>query len=51
MYDIKKLLHMVAEGSVSPEEAALKLKISPYEELGFAMPDHHRNGILHSFRR
>ncbi len=39
---IKKLLKDVAEGRVSPETAELKLKIEPFEELGFAKPDYHR---------
>lgn len=40
--EVKELLTSVAEGKVSPEEAALQLKIKPFEELGFAKVDHHR---------
>lgn len=40
--EIKKLFADVAEGKISPEEATLKLKIEPFEELGFAKVDHHR---------
>ncbi|MDO4301005.1 MAG: nickel pincer cofactor biosynthesis protein LarB [Clostridia bacterium] len=40
--EIKKLFSDVAKGKISPEEATLKLKIEPFEELGFAKVDHHR---------
>ncbi len=40
--EIKKLFADVAIGKISPEEATLKLKIEPFEELGFAKVDHHR---------
>ncbi|MDE6312342.1 MAG: nickel pincer cofactor biosynthesis protein LarB [Lachnospiraceae bacterium] len=39
---VSELLQKVAEGSVSPEEAALQLKVEPFEDLGFAKLDHHR---------
>lgn len=39
---ILKLLEQVKEGSVSPEEAVLQLKMSPFEDLGYAKIDHHR---------
>jgi NCAIR mutase (PurE)-related protein len=39
---LKKLLEDVAEGSVSPESATESLKNLPYEDLGFAKVDHHR---------
>lgn len=42
MSEIKKLLKLVAEGKLSPEEAELKLKKQPFEDLGFAKPDYHR---------
>jgi len=40
--NIKKLLQSVADGTISPNEAELKLKISPFEDMGFAKPDLHR---------
>lgn len=36
------LLQKVKEGTLSPEEAVLKLKMSPYEDLGYAKIDLHR---------
>jgi len=36
------LLQQVRNGEISPEEAAKKLKIEPFEELGYAKVDHHR---------
>ncbi len=40
--EMRELLRQVAEGSLSVEEAMLKLKLAPYEELGFAKVDRHR---------
>ncbi|MGM9662112.1 MAG: nickel pincer cofactor biosynthesis protein LarB [Oscillospiraceae bacterium] len=40
--DMKELLGQVAEGSLSVEEAALRLRQAPFEDLGFAKVDHHR---------
>lgn len=37
-----QLLHEVQDGSMPPEQALLKLKLSPFEELGYANIDHHR---------
>ena len=37
-----KILGDVAAGTVSPEQAAAALRAQPFDELGFAMPDHHR---------
>lgn len=37
-----ELLKQVAEGSMSPENAALQLKEEPFQELGYANIDHHR---------
>lgn len=37
-----ELLRQVQEGTVSPEQAVLKLKVSPFEDLGYAKIDHHR---------
>ncbi len=39
---IKELLKNVAEGNVSVDDALLKLKEEPFEDLGFAKPDFHR---------
>ena len=40
--ELGELLQAVATGSVSPEEAALKLRTQPFTDLGFAKVDHHR---------
>ncbi len=40
--NVKKLLQAVADGSVSVEDAELKLKAKPFEDMGFAKPDFHR---------
>ncbi len=43
-----ELLRRVQEGTVSPEQAVLELKVSPFEDLGYAKVDHHlaiRQGI------
>jgi hypothetical protein len=41
--ELNKLLRQVADGSVSPEDAALKLKIEPIREVGeYAKVDMHR---------
>ncbi len=40
--DLTELLQKVADGQTSVDEAVLKLKEAPYEDLGFAMPDFHR---------
>ena len=37
-----ELLERVREGTVSPEQAALQLKVAPFEDLGYAKIDHHR---------
>ncbi len=37
-----ELLKQVADGSKSPENAALQLKEEPFQELGYANIDHHR---------
>lgn len=41
-YRLKELLQGVAEGTVSVEDAAVQLKIEPFQDLGFAKLDHHR---------
>ena len=40
------LLKMVEKGETSPEEALLKLKKEPFEDIDYAMIDHHR-GLRH----
>ena len=40
--DLKDLFNQVKLGAVSPDEAVLKLKHLPFEDLGFANVDHHR---------
>ncbi|MCM1025762.1 MAG: nickel pincer cofactor biosynthesis protein LarB [Roseburia sp.] len=40
--DIRKLLEEVRSGAVSVEEAALKLKAKPFEDIGYAKVDLHR---------
>lgn len=39
---IKKILEDVQSGNLSVEDAALKLKIAPFEDIGYAKIDHHR---------
>jgi NCAIR mutase (PurE)-related protein len=40
--DIKKLLEEVKTGNISIEEAETKLKTQPFDDLGYAVVDHHR---------
>ena len=40
--EIRELLESVKTGSVSVDDAVLKLKMAPFTELGFAKPDLHR---------
>ncbi len=40
--DIKNILESVKNGTVSVEEALLKLKIKPFEDIGYAKIDMHR---------
>lgn len=40
---LSSLLLKVKEGKLEPDEALLKLRDLPYEDLGFAKVDHHRN--------
>ncbi len=42
MDNIKHLLGCVADGSMTIDDAVLKLKMQPFEDLGFAKPDYHR---------
>lgn len=41
-HDILRLLHQVAAGTTSPEDALLALKEAPFEDLGYAKVDLHR---------
>ena len=40
--DLRHLLDGVKSGDVSPEDALLKLREAPFEDMGFAKPDLHR---------
>ena len=40
--ELNQLLESVAAGRISPQEAALRLRQAPFEDLGFAKLDHHR---------
>lgn len=40
--NIRNLLEDVAKGIITPKEAELKLKLKPFEDMGFAKPDFHR---------
>ena len=42
MNDIRQILEGVKSGSVSVDEAALRLKAAPFEDIGFAKIDTHR---------
>lgn len=40
--DIYQILEKVSSGELTPDEAVLKLKLEPFQDLGFAKVDHHR---------
>ena len=40
--EMREILNQVASGSLSTEDALLKLKMAPFEELDIATLDHHR---------
>lgn len=40
--DAVSILEQVKSGLLSPDEALLRLRMEPFEDLGFAKPDHHR---------
>ncbi len=40
--ELRIILENVSNGMLSPEDALLKLKMEPFEDLGFAKVDHHR---------
>jgi NCAIR mutase (PurE)-related protein len=44
--NVLALLNSVKNGGVTPEEALLKLKMEPFEDIGYAKVDHHR-GLRH----
>ncbi len=44
--NVLQLLNSVKNGDISPQDALLKLKMEPFEELGYAKIDHHR-GLRH----
>jgi len=41
--ELKALMDAVREGKISPDEAVERLRGFPFEDLGFAKVDHHRN--------
>lgn len=40
--ELMDLLHQVADGTCSPEQAVLALKLAPFQDLGYAKVDTHR---------
>lgn len=40
--DLKRMLERVADGTMTPEDALMKIKIEPFKDLGFAKIDTHR---------
>ena len=40
--DALSLLNSVKEVSLTPEQALLRLRLEPFEDLGYAKVDHHR---------
>lgn len=42
MSEIKDILKSVAENKITVDEAMLKIKMKPFEDLGYAKPDFHR---------
>ena len=41
--ELLNALNAVRDGAMTPEEAALRLEIAPFEDIGFAKIDHHRS--------
>ncbi|SFQ10717.1 hypothetical protein SAMN05216343_12430 [Oscillibacter sp. PC13] len=41
-HDILSVLQEVRDGEISPEDALLRLKLAPFEDLGYAKVDYHR---------
>lgn len=40
--ELRKMLEQVAEGKISPDDAAMKIRTEPYKDLNFAKIDTHR---------
>ena len=40
--EMRAMLAAVADGSLDPDEAALRLKTAPFTDLGYAKVDHQR---------
>ncbi len=40
--EIRSILQAVRDGSLSPDEAMTRLKLEPFQDLGYAKVDHHR---------
>ena len=40
--ELKALLNDIANGKISVDDAILSMKKAPFEDLGFAKPDSHR---------
>ena len=40
--ELRQLLEAIANGATSVDDAILKFKLTPYEDLGYALIDHHR---------
>ena len=40
--ELKDILNKVSRGEMSAEDALVKIKRAPFEDLGFAKIDHHR---------
>lgn len=40
--ELSKLLHCVADGTISADDALLRIRQKPFEDLGYAKPDLHR---------
>jgi len=39
---IRKLFQEVRKGTITPDDAVMRLRHLPFEDLGFAKVDHHR---------
>ena len=48
--EMKELLQQVAEGNATVDEALLKMKMAPFEEIDIASLDHHRGCLLYTSR-
>ncbi|MCY7320753.1 MAG: 1-(5-phosphoribosyl)-5-amino-4-imidazole-carboxylate carboxylase, partial [Phormidesmis sp. CAN_BIN36] len=49
--DLKTLLHAVALGDVSPEDAIAKLKHFSYERVGDFANNEHQRGLRHAYQK